>query len=108
VSGITIDDAVPRYDKRELARGSGFPVRRATIGKCIRLIGAVNASASAADPLLDTRVAKARARPDVVGEEDRSELIDLIETISDGRESEGAVVVQARKQLSDLLFYLET
>jgi hypothetical protein len=45
---------------------------------------------------------------DVVGEEDRCELIDLIETISDGRESDGAVVAQARRQLSDLLFYLET
>jgi len=108
---ITIDNAVPRYDTRELdsarQRIDSLFVEQQMENASVSP-AAANASASAADPLLDTLVAKARAKLDVVGEEDRSELIDLIETIRDGRESEGAAVAQARKQLTDLLFYLET
>jgi hypothetical protein len=39
----------------------------------------------------------------------RAELIDLIEAIRDGRGEENATGLKdARKQLTDLLFYLET
>ena len=108
---ITIDNAVPRYNNRELDTArqridSLFGEQQ--MENASILPAAANAGVSAANPLLETLVAKARAMLDVVGEEDRCELIDLIETISDGRESDGAVVAQARRQLSDLLFYLET
>ena len=44
-----------------------------------------------------------------MGEEDRSEIIDLIEMIRDARSSDDpAAVEDARSQLRDLLFYLET
>jgi molecular chaperone DnaK len=109
---ITIANAVPRYNKQELdsARqriGSLFGAEGSENGSVSP--AAINASAGAADPLLDKLVARARTKLDVVGEEDRCELIDLIETLNDGREcTDGAVVEQAKKQLSDLLFYLET
>jgi molecular chaperone DnaK len=107
---ITIDQAMPRYDKSELdaarqridvlfntpeANGEAAPV-------------AHNAT-EASDPALDLLVGKARAKLEGVGEEDRTELIDLIEAIQDCRE-EGNVtgLENARKQLTDLLFYLET
>ena len=52
---------------------------------------------------------KASARLDTVGDEDRQEMIDLMETIRDAQASgDAAVLEQARTQLSDLLFYLET
>jgi hypothetical protein len=44
-----------------------------------------------------------------VGEEDRNELIDLIETTRDALAAgDRAAVATARQQLTDLLFYLET
>ena len=52
---------------------------------------------------------KASGKLDAVGEEDRSEIIDLIEAIRDARASGEAMAVEtARSQLQDLLFYLET
>ena len=46
---------------------------------------------------------------DDAGEEDRLEIIDLIETIRDARSSgDGVALEDGRKQLQDLLFYLET
>jgi molecular chaperone DnaK len=109
---ITIDNAVPRYNEQELdnARqriGSLFGPEGSQSSSV--LPAAMNGGAGAEDPLLDKLVARARSKLNVVGEEDRCELIDLIETLKDGRESaNGPVVEQVRKQLSDLLFYLET
>ena len=52
---------------------------------------------------------KASAKLDTIGDEDRHEMIDLMETIRDAQASgDAAAVEQARTQLSDLLFYLET
>ncbi len=52
---------------------------------------------------------KTRARLDAVGDEDRQEMIDLMEAIRDAQASgDAAEVDQARTQLADLLFYLET
>ena len=54
-------------------------------------------------------LAKASTKLDVVAEEDRSEIIDLIEAIRDARgDGDAAAVEEARSQLQDLLFYLET
>lgn len=108
---ITIDNAVPRYDKDELdnARRRIDSLFGAEDAQLLSLATPAAASVGAADPPLEALVAKARAKLDVVGEEDRSELIDLIATINNGGEcTDGAVITQARKQLSDLLFYLET
>jgi molecular chaperone DnaK (HSP70) len=108
---ITIDNAVPRYDKDELdnARRRIDSLFGAEDAQLLSPATPAAASVGAADPPLETLVAKARAKLDMVAEEDRNELIDLIETINNGREcTDGALITQARKQLSDLLFYLET
>jgi molecular chaperone DnaK len=52
---------------------------------------------------------KASARLDAAEEEDRHEMIDLMETIRDAHAAGDAATLElARTQLSDLLFYLET
>jgi len=54
-------------------------------------------------------LARASAKLDEIGEEDRTEIIDLIEAIRDARSSgDSAALKDARSQLQDLLFYLET
>ena len=59
--------------------------------------------------MLDALLTKASSKLDEVGEEDRSEIIDLIETIRDAKRSGTPMAVEAaRSQLQDLLFYLET
>jgi molecular chaperone DnaK (HSP70) len=106
---ITIDNAVPRYNSDELdnARkriGSLF-AQEIESGPAPALTSSGN---KVATPALDALVAKAQATLDAVGEEDRSELLDLIGTITHQRDSaDGAIIEQARKQLSDLLFYLD-
>ena len=58
---------------------------------------------------MDALLAKASAKLDDAGEEDRAEIIDLIEMIRDARSSgDGAALADGRRQLQDLLFYLET
>ena len=54
-------------------------------------------------------VAKAQAKLDEAGDEDRAELIDIMEIIRDRKEcGDVAGLEEASKQLGDLLFYLET
>jgi hypothetical protein len=54
-------------------------------------------------------LAKASGKLDEAGAEDRAEIIDLIEMLRDARSSgDGAALEDARRQLQDLLFYLET
>jgi hypothetical protein len=63
----------------------------------------------ATDAAIDALLTKASAKLDEAGEEDRGEIIDLIETIRDARSSgDSAALEDARGQLNDLLFYLET
>jgi molecular chaperone DnaK (HSP70) len=95
---ITIDKAISRYDQGELDEA------RERIGA---LFDKQEAAETASDFALDALLTKASGKLDEVGEEDRSEIIDLIETIRDARRS-GAPVEAARLQLQDLLFYLET
>jgi molecular chaperone DnaK (HSP70) len=54
-------------------------------------------------------IARAEAKLDEAGEEDRSEMIDLIEAIRDARKAgDRARLAEAYEQLNDLIFYLET
>ena len=65
--------------------------------------------ASSGDADVAALLDKASAKLDAVGDEDRHEMIDLMETIRDAQAAgDAATVEQARTQLSDLLFYLET
>jgi molecular chaperone DnaK (HSP70) len=102
---ITIDKAMSRYDQGQLdeARqriGSLFddPEQTGSAGE-----------GAAADAALDTLLAKASAKLDETDGEDRAEIIDLIETIRDASSGgDRAALEDARGQLQDLLFYLET
>jgi molecular chaperone DnaK len=61
------------------------------------------------DPKLEALLAKARARLDGAVAEDRTEIVDLIETIEDSRASgDDARLADTVQRLDDLLFYLET
>jgi hypothetical protein len=54
-------------------------------------------------------LAKASAQLDTIGEEDRLEMIDLMETIRDAEAAgDTTTLEQAQTQLGDLLFYLDT
>jgi molecular chaperone DnaK len=97
---ITIDKAMSRYDQGQMDSA------RERIGA---LFEAPAAAETASDTALDALLAKASAKLDDVAEEDRSEIIDLIEAIRDARgDGDSAAVEEARSQLQDLLFYLET
>ena len=67
------------------------------------------AEAGHADAEIAQLLERARAKLDTAGEEDRNELVDLIEAIEDAEASgDAAALEQAKTQLTDLLFYLET
>ena len=101
---ITIDKAMSRYGQAELDEA------RQRIGALLGGAGGRggcrgNATGEAVDALL----AKAGAKLDGSGEEDRAEIIDLIEAIRDARSNGDSDALEAaRSQLQDLLFYLET
>jgi molecular chaperone DnaK (HSP70) len=102
---ITIDKAMSRYDQTQLDQA------RERIGSLFegREPGDAAVVDSATDSALAALLAKASAKLDDAGDEDRSEIIDLIETIRDARNSnDTAALEDARQQLQDLLFYLET
>ena len=107
---ITIDQVISRYDKSELESAREhiddlFNAREVNGEPSL----SADAIAKATNGALDALIAKARAKLDGVGEEDRAELIDLIEAVRDCRdEGDGSGLADARKQLTDLLFYLET
>ena len=104
---ISIDKAVARYGAAELQQardriGSLF-------GQDDTDVAMEGDAASFDNAELAALLDKASAKLDTVGDEDRHEMIDLIETIRDARASgDAASAEQARAQLSDLLFYLET
>jgi molecular chaperone DnaK len=108
---ITIDNAVPRYNSDELDSA------RQRIGSLFAHeeqngsapAAALKTGAGASATALDALINKAQAKLDAVGDEDRTELLDLIDTITGNRATpDGSAIEQATKQLSDLLFYLET
>jgi len=66
-------------------------------------------SGAATDSAVDALLARASAKLAETGEEDRAEIIDLIEAIRDARSrGDSAALEDVRSQLQDLLFYLET
>ena len=104
---ISIDQAVARYGAAELQQakeriGSLFGQDDADAPVSGDAAGSGYAELAA---LLD----KASAKLDAAGDEDRNEMIDLMETIRDAQAAGNAAIIeQARTQLSDLLFYLDT
>ncbi|MFL5283088.1 MAG: Hsp70 family protein [Rhodopila sp.] len=102
---ITIDKAVSRFDQDQLDQA------RERIGSLFegREQNGAAGGAGAAGSAIDALLAKASRKLDQAGEEDRAEIIDLIETIRDARNSgDSAALEDGRRQLQDLLFYLET
>jgi len=100
---ITIEQAMSRYDPAQLDEA------RERIGSLFedREEGAEPPAADGT--ALDALLSKASTKLDGAGEEDRAEIIDLIETIRDARSSGDATALEeGRQQLQDLLFYLET
>jgi molecular chaperone DnaK len=99
---ITIDKAMSRYDRAQLEEA------RQRIGGLFGKPEEAEGSDVANGPD-DALVAKAQAKLEEAGEEDRTEIIDLIEAIRDAAgNGDAATLASARSQLQDLLFYLET
>jgi molecular chaperone DnaK len=102
---ITIDKAVSRFDQDQLDQARE---RISSLFEGRERDGSAG-GAGAADPAIDALLAKASGKLDQAGEEDRAEIIDLIEMIRDARTSgDSAALEDGRRQLQDLLFYLET
>ena len=99
---ITIDKAMSRYDRTQLEEA------RQRIGGLFGKPEEAEGSNVATGPD-DTLVAKAQAKLEEAGEEDRTEIINLIEAIRDAAgNGDATALASARSQLQDLLFYLET
>jgi molecular chaperone DnaK len=107
---IVIDKAMARFGEGDLAEA------RSRIGGFFGQPSS-GAEAAAPEPANDdllpfdvaALVARAEAKLDDAGEEDRTELIDLIETIRDARKAgDRDRLAEACEQLKDLIFYLET
>lgn len=97
---ITIDKAMSRYDQGQM------DAARERIGA---LFERAEPGETVSDAAVDELLAKASGKLDDVAEEDRSEIIDPIEAIRDARgDGDSAALDEARSQLQDLLFYLET
>jgi molecular chaperone DnaK len=99
---ITIDKAMSRYDRAQLEEA------RQRVGGLFGKPEEAEGSDVATGPD-DALVAKAQAKLEEAGEEDRTEIINLIEAIRDAAgNGDAAALASARSQLQDLLFYLET
>ena len=99
------EGSVTRYEAAELQQA------KERIGSLFGETG--TETAPEGDAWVDAAIAalleKACAKLDVVGDEDRRELIDLMEAVRDTQAADDpAALDQARGQLADLLFYLET
>jgi molecular chaperone DnaK len=107
---ITIDRAMSRYDTDELHDARQRITDLFDAEDADQLPGSSSGTTGApTDAPLATLVAKAQAKLDEAVDEDRAELIDLVEIIRDCQErTDLAGLEVARKQLTDLLFYLET
>jgi len=104
---MTIDKAVSRYDGDAIA--SARERIGALFGEGEGPAETNGAGVARGDPEIEALLARAHAKLGIVIVEDRSEIIDLIETIHDCRTNrDDAGLAQACHQLGDLLFYLET
>ena len=103
---ISIEQAVPPLGAAELQEA------RERIGSLFGQdtgVPAAEGETGPAEAAIAELLGKARTRLDTAGEEDRTEMIDLIEAIQDAQAAgDAAALEQARTQLTDLLFYLET
>jgi len=100
---ITIEKAMARYDQAQLDEA------RSRIGSLFEGHDVSAEGQAATGSAIDALLSKASAKLDEAGEEDRAEIIDLIETIRDARSSGNDTgLEEGRQQLQDLLFYLET
>jgi molecular chaperone DnaK (HSP70) len=107
---ITIDKAIPRYDKNKLddARRRITDLFDDEDADGVPLPSDVT-TGTPVDAGLAALVAKARAKLGEAGDEDRAELIDIVAIIEDCKERGDATgLEEASRQLGDLLFYLET
>jgi molecular chaperone DnaK len=102
---ITIDKAMSRLDDNEL--DTARERINQLFGDDDEAVAPPDGAASN-DAELDALLAKARAKLDTASEEDRDEIVDLIEAIDDCRDNGGAGLAEAVRLLGDLLFYLET
>jgi molecular chaperone DnaK (HSP70) len=107
---MTIDRALSRYDKNELHTARQRIADLFAVEDDDRLPATSDdTNGTVAEAALAALVAKARAKLDEAGEEDRGELIDMVEIIRDCQErGDVGGLERASKQLSDLIFYLET
>jgi molecular chaperone DnaK len=104
---IVIDKALARLGEGDLAEarqrvGSLFaPAAESGVGG--------NGAEDGAPFDVEGLLARAEAKLDSAGEEDRAEMIDLIEAIRDARKAgDRERLAEAYEQLNDLIFYLET
>ena len=106
---ITIDRAMSRYEKAEIEEARQH-IDRLFGESTDETVTAADVEGTApVDPKLEALLAKARARLDGAVAEDRTEIVDLIETIEDSRASgDEARLADTVQRLDDLLFYLET
>ena len=107
---ITIDRAMSRYDKDELHDARQRITDLFGAEDSEQMPGSASGTTGApTDGPLATLFAKAQAKLNEAVDEDRAELINLVEIIRDcQRRSDLTGLDVARKQLTDLLFYLET
>ena len=106
---ITINKAMLRYDNAEIEEARQHIDH--LFGEAVDETATADdvEGAAPADPKLEALLAKARAKLDGAIAEDRTEIVDLIETIEDSRASNDAAgLSDAARRLDDLLFYLET
>ena len=106
---ITIDRAMSRYEKAEIEEARQHIDRLFGESTDETATAADVEGTAPVDPKLEALLAKARARLDGAVAEDRTEIVDLIETIEDSRASgDDARLADTVQRLDDLLFYLET
>jgi molecular chaperone DnaK (HSP70) len=104
---ITIDNAMSRYDVDELK--SARQRINSLFGQDEDPTPAKGTDSAYEDSEIEALLAKARAKLDAAIAEDRGAIVDLIETIGDCQTSaDDAGLAEAKRQLGDLLFYLET
>jgi molecular chaperone DnaK len=102
---ITIDKAMSRYDNDELCTARE---------RISALFGENNEPAKAEGAAFDSPdvhglIVKARAMLDSAVEEDRNEIIDLIEAVAEAQANgDDPGLAEVVRQLTDLLFYLQT
>ena len=104
---ITIDKAISRYDGDAIA--SARERINSLFGEDEEPTAVEGADSALDDSEIEALLVRARAKLDIVIAEDRSEIVDLIETINDCRRNQDdSGLADAVQQLADLLFYLET